>query len=226
VPVLGGRVLALHCTVRKLGKNVNCGGVLSITRMRCSALAVLPHGSVNVKFLVITRRVLHSLDTTTMSLYDGAPTDPTHASLANGWPATPMVLVLSVHPNTTDGWYDPTAITGGLESTTEIHCVAVLCKPHASVAVKVRVTNSEPLHAPALVTSTDTTDTAPGQLSTAVAWPCTLESEPHSTVTLLGTDVKLGGMVSTTWIHCTPRTLLPDWSTACHVLVMFIVVLQ
>src|SRR5512145_780774 len=106
---------------------------------------------------------------------------------------------------------------GAVSSSTVIVCWAVVVLPQASTAVHVLVIEPQP--STTVLTSLNVTGTSVSQLSVAVtAGGANILS--HCMVVFAGTPTRVGAVSSSTVIVCCAVVVLPQASTAVHVLVM------
>ena len=198
-----------HSIVDGPGKPLMTGGVVSSMVNICDAVAVFPQSSVAVQVRVMVYSFGHD------------PFVVTSAKTNAGVPQLSVAVGVThegvPEHSAVEGPGNP-LMTGGVVSSTLITWDAVAVLPQSSVAVQVRVIVYASGHDPAIVASTKV-NAGVAQLSVAVGVAQFGVAE-HSMVEGPGNPLITGGVVSSTVITCDAVAVLPQPSSAVHVLVM------
>jgi len=198
-----------HSMVDAPGRAEITGGMVSSTLIVCDTVAVFPQRSVAVQVRVLLKEDGHaSAIVTSTEVNVGTP----QLSIAVG-----VVQEGIPEHSIVDGPGNADS-TGGMVSSTLIVWIAVEVLLHRSVAVQVRVMLYSFGHDPLVVTSAKASDGVP-QLSVAVG--VVQDGIPeHSIVVGPGRPEITGGVVSSTLMVCDAVAVLPQPSSAVHVLVI------
>ena len=180
------------------------GGVVSLTVMRCSAVAVLFASSAAVQFTIVVpsgNRAGASLAMDATPTASDAAGEPVSTGVPSGDAASAVALAGA-------------ASAGGVVSTTATSCVAACLLPAASAAVQVTIVVPSGNRAGASL-AMDATPTA----SDAVAVPCStaVPDGPDASARTESGAYTDGGVVSTTETTCESDAAFPAASAAVHV---------